>query len=228
MPLPKIQHPTFETELPSNKQKVKYRQFTVKEHRLLMTANEFADPTNLSETFRSIIQNCTFDLVDIDNLPMFDVDWLYMTIRSAAAGGIVKVTYTCNGQTEAGRCGNQLNLALDTHVKVTNDIGIKLRYPTFDDYAKKYGMGDLQKLKEELILDCVELVYDKDEVSYANKDFTRQELADFLDTLDEVSSNKIVHFVNNIPDIQMDVPIRCSKCGNQTELHLKGLNDFLE
>lgn len=239
--LPKLAHPTFETEIPSTKVKIKFRPLQVKEHKLLMSVVEFQDETNLIETFRTIIESCTFGQ-KISNLAMFDVEYLFLKIKGASTGSINTVKYTCNGKKEDGStCGHTILLNLDTDLaKVdikdvnriivldSNGVGVSLKYPTFEEYVKRGGIDNINVLSEEFILDCVDNVFDKDNVYKMGLDYTREELKAFMDGISEEASNKILEFINNIPQVEMKVPIRCSKCGNNDTLHLRGLDDFLE
>lgn len=240
--LPKLSHPTFETTIPSTGEKIKFRPFLVKEHKTLMKAVEFNDQTNLIETFKNLVSECTFGAVDVYKLAMFDVEFLYLKIKGSSTGSINPVRYKCNGEVDGQPCGQVITMNLDTEQAVVNvpdtnktividevnGIGIKLKYPSFEDYMRRGSDKDIIELSEEFVLDCVDVVFDKDTVYLPGKDYTRDELRSFIDEMDEKSADLITEFVNNIPQVEMSVKIRCPKCGNEDELHLRGLGDFLE
>ena len=239
--LPKLTYPTFETQVPSTGVTVKFRPFLVKEHKTLLKAVEFNNPTNLIETFKSLIDECTFHAVDVDKLAMFDVEYLFLKIKGASTGSISPVRYICNNVVDGVECKQSINLNLDTeHAFVTvpeaqkkvirfgTGSGLKLRYPSFEDYVKRGGVKSALELSEEFVLDCVESVFDSEASYLPGKDYSRDELRVFIDNLTEDAANEITEFIENIPQVEMNVPIKCPKCGNTDELHLRGLEDFLE
>lgn len=239
--LPTLTYPTFSTTVPSTGQVVKYRPMQVKEHKLLMKVVEFQDETNLIETFRTIIKECAFGL-DISKLAMFDVEYLYLKIKGASTGTINTVRYKCNGKNEetGEACKNSILVNLDTElatVQVTENkpialddagIGIRMKYPTFEDYVKRGGIDKIDVLSEEFVLDCVDYIYDKDKIYVPGVDCTREELRTFVDSISESAADKITEFISNIPQVELELPIRCTKCKNEDVIHLRGLDDFLE
>lgn len=239
--LPTVTHPTFDTVIPSTKETVKFRPFLVKEHKMLLKAVEFNNPTNLIETFKSLINTCTFGAIDVSKLAMFDIEYLFLKIKGASAGSVTPVKYTCGAVVDGEECGETININLNTDnayvdipegvddiIKVSDGVGLKLKYPSFDDYVRRGGDKTALEMSEEFVIDCVELVFDKESVYLPGKDFTRDEIREFIDNLTEDDALKITTFIESIPQVEMKVPIRCHKCGNTDELHLRGLDDFLE
>lgn len=239
--LPKLEYPVYETKIPSNGKTVKYRPFLVKEHRMLMKAIEFNDETNLIETFKNLIKACVLTDVDVDKLAMFDVDWLYLKIKGVSTGSVNQVKYKCNHVgADGAACGNSVLVNLDTEQAVLNvpdslntimvgkDVGVKMRYPTFEDYIRNGRAQSLIELTEEFVLDCIESVFDKEAIYTPGVDFTREDLREFVNGFTNEASEKITEFVENIPQLEMKMDIRCPKCGNHDVIHLRGIDDFLE
>ncbi len=240
--LPKLSHPTFSTKLPSTGATVKYRPFLVKEHKTLMKAVEFDDETNLIETFRNLVNECTFNVLDANTLPMFDVEYLFLKIKASSTGSKNAIRYECENVVEGVKCGQTVTINLDTEMATVNvppkeeliimvddnGTGIRMKYPTFETYVTRGRTKSLSELSEEFTLDCVDIVFDANNVYTADKDFTREELRAWMDDLSESSLEKVAAFIENIPDVELKMDIRCPKCGNKVSIHLVGLDDFLE
>lgn len=239
--LPKLSYPTFETTVPSTQEKVKYRPFLVREHRMLMKAIEFNNDVNLVETFKDLVNECTFNAVDASKLTMFDVDWLFLKIKSASTGGLSPVRYKCVNTVDGVTCGAKITLNLNTDTAVVKipdasslvvdlggGIGVRLRYPTFEEYTlKPEGMSAVE-VSEELMLSCIAEAWDKDQTYEPGKDFSRQELKEWLGFISETAGERIADFIINMPQVTMSAPIKCPKCGSESVLDLEGLDDFLE
>lgn len=246
--LPKLSHPTFEATIPSTGRKVKFRPFVVKEYKTLLKAIEFEDETNLIETFKSLIEECTFGKLDVNKLAMFDVDWLYLKIRGASSGTVNPIKYKCNNtvtvKNEDGDevdqpCGSEVTVAVDTEratinvpetetIFVTEDIAMKMRWPSFEDYVRKGNMTSLVDVSDDFVLDCIESVSDRERTYVLGDDFSREELRDFIENLTDEVVGKIKRFIAGIPEVELVQEIRCPKCGARETLHFRGLNDFLE
>lgn len=240
--LPKLNHPTFETTIPSTGAAVKYRPFLVREHKMLMKAVEFNDDTNLIETFKTLVHECTFKTLDVATMPMFDVEYLFLKIKACSTGSNNAVRYTCENVVDGVKCGQSVILNIDTEqtkVEVPNKdtlvimlddkgTGVRMRYPSFEDYVKHTKVKSLSELSSEFTLDCVDVVFDSTTVYVPGKDFTRDELRVFMDDIGDESAEKIAQFIENIPQIELHTKIKCPKCGNESEIHLVGLDDFLE
>lgn len=248
MSLPKLNHPTFETFIPSTGAKVKFRPFVVREHKTLMKAVEFEDQVNLVETFKRLIDDCTFNKLDVGKLAMFDVDWLYLKIKSASTGSLNPIRYRCgatvteigeNGENVERECGQEVTVRLDTEaatikvpdarvIYLTPEIAMTMRWPTFDDYARKGELKSVVDVTEEFVLDCVETIAEPNRTYTPGTDFSREELRAFIEDLTDEAVDKIKAFIENIPDVEMDVELHCPKCGQRANIHLVGLEDFLE
>lgn len=246
--LPKLSHPTFELVLPSNGKTVKYRPFLVKEHKTFMKAIEFDDQANLVNTFKNILTDCTFGELDFTKTPMFDVEYIYLKMHGNSAGSITTSTYRCNNEItdEHGNkkeCGTKIDVDIDidratVDVPKTKEsftimldeekkIGIKLKYPNFEDYMKFGKSQDADDLSIDFIISCIDMIFDSEAVYLLDKDFTKQELIDYIDNFDKETLDKISSFIENIPDITLELEIKCPKCGAVDKLVLRGLDDFL-
>lgn len=246
--LPKINHPTFETIIPSTKKKIKFRPFLTKEYKLILTAYELKDETNYIETFKNILKECTFGKVDVNKLTIFDVNWLYLHIKNVSKGSIENVKFTCknlievqneNGETEVKECNQEIIVKIDTKnisidvpekkpIFLNDSIALNMRWPLFEDFVKKTNMTNIVEITEDFIMDCIESISDKENTYVNGIDFDRKELSNFLGELTEDQLEKIKEFISNIPEVELEFDLRCPKCGNKEHVHLKGFEDFLE
>jgi hypothetical protein len=254
MALPAVKYPTFELTVPSTKKVIKYRPFLVKEHKLLLQALELKDTANFINTIYQIIDACTFGKLDVENLAMYDVDYIFLMLRARSIGEMVPVEYKCMNEvrkvSEDGNasfmepCGTKIRLNLDLNkvkvnipdgydekrvVMIDSDIGIKLRSPTFSQFRE---LGDIENVDglfnvtEVLIYSCTECVFDGDKIFVPGNDFTQQELAEFIEGIPGDAIEKINDFFMQMPYVSLDVNVRCPKCGSEDRIELKSLEDF--
>lgn len=243
MPLPKLDVPTYELEMISSKNKIKFRPFLVKEQKLFLMANESDDIKDTINAIRQIIKNCVLTEIDVDSLPMFDLEYLFLHMRARSISEIVNLKYKCNNKVkneetkEEKICGmiNDVNINLleiqpkiqDQHsnkIQLSDTVGIVFKYPTFEMSQKSTGKTE-SELIMEMIYNCVDYIYDKETVYYA-KDISKSELIDFVDGLQQKEIFKIQDFFENMPKLSKKVDYKCSKCGYNEEINLEGLQTF--
>lgn len=243
MILPKIAVPEYECILPSNKKKVRFRPFLVKEQKLLLMASESIEVKDVVDSIKQVVKNCLLDELDVDGLPVFDLEFLFLNLRARSVSEVVKVKYKCNniiGQKEDGddkRCENIVDIevnVLEIHpefgenhtnkIVLTDKLGIVFKYPTFEMIE---SMAD----KEEndaifnLITKCVDYIYD-DESIYYSKDITEQEIIDFIDGLTQEHLEKIKEFFDTMPKVKKTVSFDCKKCGHHEDIEIEGVQNF--
>ena len=145
MPLPKIDTPVFDLLLPLCKKKVKFRPFLVKEQKNLLMAMESGERDTIEKNVKQVLQNCTLtENIDIDKLPVIDIEYYFLNLRARSVGEIVENKYRCDNEVEGNKCGNVMEVAVNlldlkvTNIKedndliqLTDDVFIKLRYPEF-------------------------------------------------------------------------------------------------
>src|ERR1035437_10564439 len=193
MALPVIATTTYTLTVPSTGQKVKYRAFLVKEQKSLLIAQQSEDPTVMVDTLKSIIHSCILDKIDVDALATFDLEFIFMQLRSRSVGEIAELLFTCE-QCKTGDIlvrfdVSQLKVEIpEGHTKkiqLTDDIGIVLKYPSLDILGKLQGV-DSDSTDTNIIFDvivsCIDYIYDATSV-YMAKDSTKEELNTFLENL---------------------------------------------
>lgn len=239
MAIPKIDLPIYELDLKSEDRKIRFRPFVVKEEKLLIIALESNETKMIVDTVKQVINNCVLDPIDLDNLPMFEVENIFLNLRARSMGEIVEVTYICQNVTNEKKCNgemdvqvNLLDVALETKkvdpvIKISEKIGMKLKYPTFEtSKVVTMAKGD-DKLAMKLIRECTEYIFDES-TTYLTKDITEEEFYEFLDNMSQEQFSKILEFFNSIPTIKYSGSVRCPKCSKEHEVLLEGILDFFE
>jgi len=240
VPLPKIDQPTFKINLLSRKDPVIYRPFTVKEHKLLLMASESNEINDIVAAIKQIINNCCLDDIDVDELPVIDLEIFFITLRARSIGEIVDMKYKCKNKVDEKECGKhfliKLNLLQDVQIEksemeqriaLTDTIGMVLKYPTTSILQnimnKSKEHGDM--LDISLIAGCIDYIYDEEELYYA-KDASEEELMKFVGDLSTEQYSKIEEFLRNAPNIYAEKQHICKHCGYEHNMRLEGIADF--
>lgn len=249
MPLPKIDLPIFELKLVSVPQPVKFRPFLVKEEKLLLMALQSSDDSDVLKAIKQVINNCLLSDLDIDSLPIFDVEYLFLNIRARSIGEKVETAFICKnivgkknneeGVEEEVECGNMMAVEVDlldikpavndlpSKIYLTKEIGVQLKYPNINSFKPIEAMvlsGEDKDLYE-MIHQCTEYIFDDEGVYYA-KETPIEEFAQFLDGLTQEHFYKIIDFFASIPKISKEINHTCGKCKFEHTTILEGLSDF--
>ena len=194
MALPILETPTYELILPSTNKKVKYRPFLVKEYKILLTSVE-ADANEISRIVTELVDNCTFNKLDISKLAHFDVEYLFLNIRAKSISETADIVINCECGTKVDYTLEITNLKVVKDEKITNkvmlteDVGVVLRYPKFDEMLDIRDNANSARVVE-LITDCVDAVFTKDD--YFDKDsYTNEELSTFISSFNKKKFYKL-------------------------------------
>jgi len=243
MALPKIDVPVYETTLISTGKKVKFRPFLVKEQKLFLMASESNDVKEITSTVKQVLNNCLLSEIDVDSLPSFDIENLFIQLRARSVGEVVNLKYTCNNtvKDESGtekKCGslvqfdvNLLDLKPEkeeshsTKIEITDKLGIIMKYPSFN--LIDYESLEENKLEKfiELFVSCIDHIYDADSIYYA-KDTPREELVEFVENLQQDDVEKIQKFFSTMPKMKKDLHFTCKKCGYEEDIKVEGIESF--
>jgi hypothetical protein len=231
MPLPKIDLPLYELTLPSNGNKVRYRPFTVKEEKILLTAQQSQDSEQIVTAIKQIVNNCIQEY-DIDKLALFDLEYLLINIRSRSVDNNVEF------EIEDPDTNEKIKLKLDLqNVKVykdknhTNKIELDekytlfLKYPTIDDFSAILDKNELTAEKSyEILISCIDILASEDEV-YNFKDFSKKQIDDFIESLHADVTKKIKTFFDTMPKVRHEMPYVNSK-GENKIFTIQGTQSF--
>jgi DNA-directed RNA polymerase subunit M/transcription elongation factor TFIIS len=241
--LPKIDMPIYEVKLISNGKKLKFRPFTVKEEKLFLMANQGEELDNVVDTIKQVINNCVLDEFDIDSLPLFDIEHIFLNIRARSISEIVNLQYKCNNTVaneetkEEKECGNVIKIELNVleiepikqeghsnKIEITEKMGVVMRYPSFET-IKKFNAEDEADSIIKITVDCIDYIYDSDSIYYA-KDFTEEELVEFVESMQAKDLEKIKFFFDTMPKMKKDVDFKCNKCGYEEKIEIEGIQNF--
>ena len=228
MALPVVNTPKYELTLPGSGKKITYRPFLVKEEKILMMASESEDPKAMNIAISQIVDSCVDGGLKIDDLPTFDVEYLFIQLRSNSVGESVDVKMTCPKCSAEITKRIDLSTAkvvqkedIDLKVPITNEIGIMMKYPTFGDVKDIDG----KKNPMEFINCCIDYIYDSNQI-YKKSDCTKKELDDFVDSLSHAQILKMQEFFENMPRIEKDVSFKCDRCDNKVKQTVSGMASF--
>ena len=237
MALPILETATYELTLPSKDVKVKFRPFLVKEEKILLQALEANDAKEMTNALKQIVHACTFGTIEINTLPTFDVEYIFLQIRAKSVGEIAKLRLLCPDDRKT-YADVEVDLSkVEVHVdeKHTNkividekkNIGLIMSYPTINSIDPsaigKEGMKTKQMF--DLLANTVYQVYEGDKIHPAG-DYTQKEMNAFIESLESKSFQKINDFFDTMPQLKQDVVIENPKTKVKTTLTLKGLTDF--
>lgn len=240
MALPRIDAPTHQVTLPVSKKTISFRPFLVKEQKILLMAMESNDKKTIENNVHQILQNCILDDIDLENLPLVDIEYFFLQLRARSAGEIVDSKYKCENVVDGKQCGNIMKTSfnildlqvefpkdIEDDIKLTNGIGIKLKYPTFKVTKNMKPEESVTTSAFELLVECIDFIYDKDNVYYASET-PKSELMEFLESLTKSQFEKIEKFIQDMPKMNKKIDIKCSKCGFEHHLDIEGLESFFE
>ena len=239
MALPKLNVPVYEAILPSTEKVIKYRPFLVKEEKLLLTAMEGGDETAMIPAVKQIINNCVQGNLDVDKLPTFDIEYLFLRLRAKSVGEKVTLGLKPWGcpKNNGELCENstQVDINLEEVVVIKNDkhsnkimlddkIGIKLSYPDLSKLGKVDKI-DTAESGMDIIKDCIDMIYTEEEM-YERGTFNDKELDEFVDSLNTQQFTKIKDFFETMPALKYTAKYKCETCGEEKETIVQGLNSF--
>ena len=235
MALPKLETPTYELELPSTGEKIKYRPFLVKEQKNLMIASESEDETEIQNALANIISECTFGKIDPFEVPLFDIEFMFLRIRGKSVGEQIKLNVLCPDDNKT-RTDITINLEdIDVHmeathnneISVTDNITIFMRYPTLKDMTNVGTDNTDVATIFNLIKSCVAEI--RDEKTVHNRiDISEKEMEEFIDNLPSVVFENLGEFFNSMPKVQHPVKVTNPKTKKKGEIIIEGIQSFFE
>lgn len=244
MSLPKIDVPIYEITLPLLQKKVKIRPFRVKEEKILLMAMESEDDAAVLLAIKQIVNNCCVDDLDVDSLPVLDLEYMFLQLRARSIGEIIDLQYRCNNdvadENETKKCNNTIKLSFNAleiqpendanhekKIQLTQKLGVVMKYPDFKLVNKISNLSNLSDadVVAKTISGCIDYIFDNDSVYYA-KDATEEELIDFVDSLTREQFEKVQQFFDTVPKMKKNLMFKCSKCGYEEELVLEGIQSF--
>ena len=239
MPLPKIATPSYELELPSTGKTIQYRPFLVKEEKLLVIALESQDTKQITNAIKAVIRSCVLTKsVKVENLPTFDIEFLFLNIRGKSVGEDIDVKIICPDDEETEVT---INVNLDDikvqkseghskQIKLDKDLMMELKYPSLNEFVKSnFDPNDTDRSAMDqsfdLISTCIDKIYNEDEV-WAASDCTKKEIKDFLDSMNSSQFKQIETFFDTMPKLSHSMKVTNPKTKVESDVVLEGLASF--
>ena len=240
MPLPKINTPTYELTLPSNRKKVKYRPFLVREEKILVLALESEDQKQITDAIVQIIGDCLITKnIDVTKLPTFDIEYLFLNVRSKSVGETVEVNVTCpdDGKTKVETSINidDIKVVKDKDhkliVQLDDKYSMKLKYPSLDQFIENNFDFEMAAPNESvsaamsMLSSCIDMIYDNEE-SWDASESTKEELDEFIDQLNTKQFQQVEEFFRTMPKLSHKLKVTNPQTGVESEVILEGLASF--
>jgi len=237
MPLPQIATPTYELELPSTGQTIQYRPFLVKEEKLLVLALEGEDVKEITTAIKNVIKSCINTKgIKVENLPTFDIEYLFLNIRGKSVGEDIEVKLLCPDDNETyvpitipiDEIGILRNDEHTNKIKLDANLMMEMKYPSLAEFIKNnfdFGGNATMDQSFELVGSCVDKIYNEEEV-WAAADCTKKEINSFLDQMNSSQFKEIEKFFETMPKISHTVKITNPKTKVESDVVLEGLSSF--
>ena len=237
MPLPKIATPTYELELPSTKQTIKYRPFLVKEEKLLVLALESEDTKQITTAIKAVLKGCILTKgVKVETLPTFDIEFLFLNIRGKSVGEEVddNIIAPDDGETSIPVTISLDEIQIVEHedhnkqIKLNDDLMMEMKYPSLGEFIKtNFDLNNESNMEQSfaLIATCIDKIYNEEEV-WSTSDFTKKEVSDFLEQMNSLQFKEIEKFFETMPKLTHELDVVNPNTGVKSTVVLEGLSSF--
>lgn len=233
MKLPTLSLPKYRLQVPSSKQDISFRPFLVKEQKALLMSLESENLADILDAIRDTIKSCTYDTVDVDDLPLFDLCYIFINIRAKSVGEIAEPKISCSACKHSNSV--QINLTeikvhfppnFTTKIEFNSESGVIMKCPTISTAPILKEMMNSMKMDNlPLIAACIDKIYVGDSV-YTTNDYTDTDRREFVENLTAEQFEKLLAFFETMPSLTHKVEFDCEKCGHKNSMTLEGLRDF--
>jgi len=235
MALPILTTPTYELEVPSTTAKIKYRPFLVKEEKILLIAMESGENKDIIQAVKQIVSECTFNKLELGDMPMFDVEFMFLNIRAKSVGEISKLKVLCqddkvtyaNVEVDLSKIEVQVDDDHTNKIELSDEMGVFMKYPSIDSFSTA-GIAEITASNMlDVIVACIAQIYDKKgEEVYDAKDSTQKELVDFVEQLNTKQFQEVQKFFDTMPKLRHEIKVKNPKTKKESKVVLTGLSDF--
>ena len=231
MTLPKIVAPTYELEVPSTKEKITYRPFLVKEEKILLLAQEAGEESDILNAIKEIINNCTYEQLKVENLALFDLEYIFLNIRSKSVGEKIELKLLCE---DDGETYVDVEIDLDkvkvnfpkkhtNTIQLTDSISLVMRYPEMSS-LNLTTVSNTETIFH-MIKNSIGQIIDGETI-YEQVDFTDEDLDAFIESLSSEHFKDIQNFFETMPKLRHEVKFKNPNTKKQNKVILEGLNSF--
>ena len=236
MALPILETATYELTLPSTDVKVKYRPFLVKEEKILLQALESGESKQIVSAIKDIVHTCTYGTVAVDNLPTFDLEYIFLQIRSKSVGEIAKIKVLCPDdkkthvvtEVDLSKVEVQVDDKHDNKIIVNDKVSVLMKYPTINSVDPAVDTNTMKTEKLfDIIANTIHEIYEGDK-THSVKDYSKEELMKFIESLDSKVFQKLQAFYTTMPKLSHEIEITNPNTKVKSKVRLSGLSDFFE
>ena len=239
MPLPSIETPTYELKLPSSNKKIKYRPFLVKEEKILIIALESQNQNDITNAVTDVLKKCILTKgIDVDSLPTFDIEYLFLNIRAKSIGEDIKLTVTCpdDKQTKV-----PVTIYVDeikvikpkghtTDIILDDNMTLRMKYPSLTQFIENnFSIDDASESivnkTFKVVADCMDTVYTEED-AWEAKDYTPSERLEFIEQLNSKQYKKVEKFFETMPKLSHTIEVVNPNTKKKGSVILEGLADF--
>jgi len=237
MPLPIISTPTYDLEIPSTKQAIKYRPFLVKEEKVLIIAMESEDTKQIANAVKEVLSNCIKTKgIKVENLSTFDIEYLFLNVRGKSVGENVDVLITCpddeTTKVPKSIALDEIKVFIDPNhtrdIKLDEKLSLRMRYPSLNEFIKSNFDSNVSISIEDtfdLICDCIEQVFNEEE-SWSATECTSKELKEFIESLTSKQFKDVEKFFESMPKLSYTIKVKNPNTNIESEVVLEGLSSF--
>ena len=233
--LPIIATPKYDMIVPSTGQSIIYRPYVVKEEKILLIALESESEIAIERAVTDIIKACVETAIDIKSFTMFDIEYMFTTLRSKSVGEGIEVQLECLSDECEATQKNKINLddvyvanldtAADMHLKINDEISVDLKYLGYSDSLTQAQRATETEAAINMVAKTIDTIYSGEE-TYTTKDAPFNEVVRFVESLNNDQFAKIINFMTDSPVVTYDLDYKCGACGHQNVRQLRGLTDF--
>ena len=234
MALPQVALPTYELELPSNGKKIKYRPFVVKEEKVLLLALESGDDKQIEDATKTLLKNCIQSRVKVDDLAIFDLEYIFLNIRAVSVGEVVEMLLTCedDGETQVKYNLNLTEVQVskleghDSKIMLSDTMGLIMKYPSFEEFVKISIIGkDTSSEVIEIMAKSIDQIFDGEDV-YDSSTTSKKEFVQFIEGLTNKQFEQVQVFFESMPQLKHEIKINNPKTGVENSFTIAGLSNF--
>ena len=235
MALPQVVLPTYELEIPSNGKKIKYRPFVVKEEKLLLLAMESQDDKQIEDAMRQLLKGCIQSRVKIDDLAIFDLEYIFLNIRAVSVGEVVEMMLTCDddGETQVRYNLNLTEVQVSkpeghsNKIMLSDTMGVIMKYPSFEEFVKISIIGKNTTSDDvvDIMARCVDQIFDGEDV-YDSSTTSKKEFVEFIENLTNRQFENVQKFFEEAPVLKHEINFKNPNTGVENTIVIQGLSNF--
>ena len=235
MSLPQVVLPSYELEIPSSGKKIKYRPFVVKEEKLLLLAVESEDNKQIEDAVKQLLKGCIQSRIKLEDLAIFDLEYIFLQIRAVSVGEIVDLNITCedDGTTKVPYKMNLTEVRVtfpedhSNKIMLSDNMGLIMKYPQFDIFISGSIIGEIPNTENvvEIIGGCIDQIFDGEDV-YDSSTTSKKEFVQFLENLTNSQFAKIQKFFESSPKLEHTIKLTNPNTGVENAIVISGLSNF--